>query len=378
MTDFSDGLLPQNDTHRKIIHIDMDAFYASVEIRDHPELKNKALIIGQDPRQNHGHGVVATANYVARKFGVHSAMPAIKALRLVPKEKLVFLMPDFAKYRRVSAEIHKMMHEITDKVQSIALDEAYLDVTNNKMSLNSAVQIALDLQTRIKREIGLNCSFGVTYNKFLAKMGSEYSKPLGRTVILPADAQDFLARQKIAQFHGIGPKTQAKLAEMGIHTGKGLQRMHVRELIKHFNKMGYIMAEHANGIDLSRVVPDDERNRKSIGIERTYEPCIYEEQTALTKLRNYVNELAAKLCERSFYANTIVLKIRNNEFQTVTKRHKLKHATNDSIEIYEATRDLFEPISSSFLKDGIRLLGVTATDFFDADFENIDLDLFSE
>lgn len=378
MTDFSDGLLPQNDTHRKIIHIDMDAFYASVEIRDHPELKNKALIIGQDPRQNHGHGVVATANYVARKFGVHSAMPAIKALRLVPKEKLVFLMPDFAKYRRVSAEIHKMMHEITDKVQSIALDEAYLDVTNNKMSLNSAVQIALDLQTRIKREIGLNCSFGVTYNKFLAKMGSEYSKPLGRTVILPADAQDFLARQKIAQFHGIGPKTQAKLAEMGIHTGKGLQRMHVRELIKHFNKMGYIMAEHANGIDLSRVVPDDERNRKSIGIERTYEPCIYEEQTALTKLRNYVNELAAKLCERNFYANTIVLKIRNNEFQTVTKRHKLKHATNDSIEIYEATRDLFEPISSSFLKDGIRLLGVTATDFFDADFENIDLDLFSE
>ncbi|MBA1394777.1 DNA polymerase IV, partial [Lactobacillus sp. XV13L] len=136
----SDGLLPQNDTHRRIIHVDMDAFYAAVETRDHPELKNKALVIGQDPRQNNGHGVVATANYAARKFGVHSAMPSIKALRLVPPEKLVFLAPDFAKYRQVSAEIHAMMHEITDTVQSIALDEAYLDVTSNKLGSTSALR----------------------------------------------------------------------------------------------------------------------------------------------------------------------------------------------------------------------------------------------
>ena len=377
MNNYSDGLLPENDLHRKIIHVDMDAFYASVETRDHPNLKNKALVIGQDPRQNHGHGVVATANYVARKYGVHSAMPSIKAFRLVPKSKLVFMKPDFAKYRRVSAEIHEMMHEVTDVVESIALDEAYLDVTENKMGQDSTVQIAIDLQNRIRKEIGLNCSFGATYNKFLAKMGSEYSKPFGRTIILPSEARGFLARQKISRFHGIGPKTEQRLAELGVYTGKGLQQMHVRELIKYFNRMGYQMAEHANGIDLSPVVPDDERNRKSIGVERTYEPCVYNEQTALTNIRNYVNEVAKKLQELNLFASTVVLKIRNNDFETVTKRQKLEHATNNPLDIYESARDLFNPLSESFLNDGIRLLGVTATDFTEAEFENIALDLFS-
>ncbi|WEV36477.1 DNA polymerase IV [Lactobacillus sp. ESL0677] len=378
MTSPSDDLLPVNDTHRRIIHVDMDAFYASVEMRDNPTLKNKALVIGQDARKNHGHGVVATANYVARRYGVHSAMPSIKAVRLVPADKLVFLRPNFTKYRAVSAEIHQMMHEITDSVQSIALDEAYLDVTENKLGSTSAVELAIGLQTRIREEEGLNCSFGATYNKFLAKMGSEYAKPFGRTVILPEEAREFLARQKIEKFHGIGPRTQERLHQMGIYTGRGLQQIHVRELIKHFNRMGYLMAEHANGIDLSQVVPDDEHNRKSIGIERTYEPCVYNEQTALTNLRNYAASLEEKLQERSFFANTVVLKIRNNDFVTVTKRRKLPHATHNAIEIYQAARELFEPLANSFLNGGIRLLGVTATDFSEADFEDVDLDLFSD
>ncbi len=378
MNNYSDGLLPKNDYHRKIIHIDMDAFYASVETRDHPELKNKALVIGQDPRQNHGHGVIATANYVARQYGVHSAMPSIKAFKLVPESKLVFMNPDFVKYHRVSAEIHEIMHEITDVVESIALDEAYLDVTKNKSGTNSTVQIALDLQNRIRQEEGLNCSFGAAYNKFLAKMGSEYSKPLGRTVILPNEAKEFLARQKISRFHGIGPRTEMRLAELGVYTGRDLQRMHVRKLIKHFNRMGYQMAEHANAIDLSRVIPDDERNRKSIGVERTYEPCIYDEQKALTNIRSYVNDLAQKLAERSFFAQTIVLKVRNNAFETITKRKKLSQATNDPITIYEVSRELFEPLANSFLSDGIRLLGVTATDFSAGEFESIPLELFSD
>lgn len=378
MSDFSDGLLPENDTHRKIIHIDMDAFYASVEMRDNSSLKDKALVIGQDPRQNHGHGVISTANYVARQFGVHSAMPSIKALKMIPKEKLVFMSPDFEKYHRVSVEIHQLMHEVTDKVESISLDEAYLDVTENKLGQTSTVQIAIDLQNRIRDEEGLTCSFGATYNKFLAKMGSEYSKPFGRTVILPDEAKLFLARQKIGNFHGIGPKTQEKLAEMGISTGKGLQQIHVRELIKQFNRMGYQMAIHAHGIDLSRVIPDNERNRKSIGIERTYEPCLYDEQTALTKIRGYADDLAKKLGKRDLYANTIVLKMRNSEFETLTKRRKLPHATNDSIEIFETVHELFSPISGPFLTDGIRLLGITATDFSESDFENIDLELFSK
>lgn len=377
MTDYSDGLLPKNDTSRKIIHIDMDAFYASVEMRDKPELKNKAVVIGHDPRKSNGHGVVSTANYVARSYGVHSAMPSIKAFRLVPAEKLVFLEPDYKKYYSVSAEVHKMMHEMTDRVQSIALDEAYLDVTQNKLGIKSAVQLAIDLQTRVRRELKLNCSFGVSYNRFLAKMGSEYSKPFGRTVILPSEAKEFLAAQKIGHFHGIGPKTEEKLAEMGITTGKGLQQTHVRDLIKEFNRMGYLMAEHANGIDLSRVIPDDEYNRKSIGIERSYEPCVYDKQVALTNLRNYASELAEKLSYGNFFARTVVLKIRNTEFETITRRSKLQHATNQAIEFYEAAKELFEPLADSFLSDGIRLLGITATDFTEAEFENVDLNLFS-
>ncbi|RMC38377.1 DNA polymerase IV [Lactobacillus sp. ESL0225] len=371
-------LLPKNDTHRRIIHLDMDAFYASIEMRDNPILKNKALVIGQDPRQNNGHGVVATANYIARKFGVHSAMPSIKALQLIPAEKLVFLQPDFEKYHRVSAEIHELMYEITDMVQSIAWDEAYLDVTKNKLGLTSTVEIAVKLQTKIVQELGLTCSFGATYNKFLAKMGSEYAKPFGRTVILPGEAKEFLARQKLTNFYGIGPKTQAKLAEMGIYTGKDLQQTNVRTLIKYFNKLGYLMAAHANGIDPSRVVPDDEQKRKSIGIERTYEPCIYDQQTALTKLRNYTVTLSRKLEKSDLYAHTLVLKIRNNEFQTITKRQKLAHASRNSFEFYDVAKELFMPLANSFLSSGIRLLGITVTDFSKADFTNIDLDLFSD
>ena len=156
-----------------------------------------------------------------------------------------------------------------------------------------------------------------------------------------------------------------------------MQQTHVRDLIKEFNRMGYLMAEHANGIDLSRVIPDDEYNRRSIGIERSYEPCVYDKQVALTNLRNYASELAEKLSYGNFFARTVVLKIRNTEFETITRRSKLEHATNQTIEFYEAAKELFEPLADSFLSDGIRLLGITATDFTEAEFENVDLNLFS-
>ncbi|MDF7638449.1 DNA polymerase IV [Lactobacillus sp. ESL0791] len=373
MNEKEGDLLPRNDTHRRIIHLDMDAFYASVETRDNPRLAKKALIVGRDPRETNGHGVVTTANYVARKYGVHSAMPTMKALRLIPRDQIVFVTPNFPKYRAVSAEIHQLMHEITDQVQSISLDEAYLDVTENKLGIKSALQLAVRLQTKIRQEIGLNSSFGVTYNKFLAKMGSEYSKPFGRTIILPSEAKGFLAKQEIAQFHGIGPKTQEKLHKMGIYTGGDLQKTPVRTLLKQFNKMGYLMAEHANGIDLSRVVADDERNRKSIGIERTYEPSIFSEQTALTNMRNYCARLEEEMRERGFYANTVVIKVRNLDFVTVTKRRKLSQATNDKNELYASAKDLFVTISSGYLNEGIRLLGVTVTDFSRTDYAQIDL-----
>lgn len=369
-----DNLLPQNDIHRRIIHLDMDAFYASVELRDHPEYQNKAIVVGQDPRKHGGHGVVATANYLARTYGVHSAMPSIKAVQLIPADKLVIISPNFEKYRAASAHIHEIMHEYTDLVQSVALDEAYLDVTHNKKEINSATEIALTIQERIYYELGLTCSFGVTYNKFLAKLGSEYAKPFGRCLILPSEARDFLGRKKIEAFPGVGPKTQEKLHEMGIFTGADLQKVPVRILLKQFNKMGYVLAEHAQGIDLSPVIPDSDLNRKSIGIERSYEQAIHEEQDALTRIREYSDKLEIELKKRNFYANTIVFKIRNERFETSTKRRKLTKPTNDGTQIYAVAKDLFEANSpQQYLNTGIRLIGVTVTDFSQQQYQETSL-----
>lgn len=368
-------LLPKNNTHRKIIHLDMDAFYASVETRDNPALANKALIIGHDPRKYNGHGVVATANYIARQYGVHSAMPTAKALKLVPKEKIVFVTPNFEKYRFVSRQVHELMHELTDQVESVALDEAYLDVTQNKLNLASPIALAGLLQQNIYRKTGLTSSFGISYNKFLAKMGSEYAKPFGRTIILPEDAKEFLAKQKIENFPGIGKKTQKQFHEMDVFTGKDLQNLPVRFLIQKFKRMGYAIAMHAHGIDLNPVAAD--RERKSIGIERTFEPNIYDQDQALTTLRKFSQELAQKLQERNLNASVVVLKIRNSEFETVTKRQKLSQPTNQAIELFQAGKELFTKVTH-FLNDGIRLLGITGTDLKSKNYEEVSLELFTD
>lgn len=369
-----ENLLPRNNTKRKIIHLDMDAFYASVEMRDNPTLAQKALIIGQDPRKTNGHGVVATANYIARQYGAHSAMPTMQALRLIPEDKIAFVSPNFKKYRAVSAQIHEFMYEITDAVESVALDEAYLDVTQNKLGKYSAVELAAHLQEKIFKETHLTSSFGVSYNKFLAKMGSEYAKPFGRTIILPNEAEDFLADQPIESFPGIGKKTQEQFHQMNVFTGADLQKLDVDFLLKHLKKMGYFIAQHAHGIDLRPV--NGERQRKSIGTERTFEPNIFSENVALTTLRKYSENLSKKLIEKNFKAQTLVIKIRNNNFETVTKRSKLPHPTNEAIEIYQTAKELFSSVNS-FLKEGIRLLGLSTTDLQTNQYEEMSLDLFT-
>lgn len=368
-------LLPKNNTSRKIIHIDIDAFYASVEMRDNPAIRNKAVLIGGDPKKNNGHGVVATANYIARQYGAHSAMPTAKAMRLIPADKLVIVEPHFEKYRAVSAQIHRLMHVITDKVESVALDEAYLDVTKNKLHIANPIRLGSILQEQIYRKVGLTSSFGVSYNKFLAKMGSEYAKPFGRTIIRSETALDFLAKQKIGNFPGIGPKTQERLEAMGVYTGADLKEVPTDVLIKKFNRMGYVIAQHAHGIDLRPVVTDSERNRKSIGIERTFNQSLFDENEALTKLRAYSGELEKSLRERHFLANCVVLKVRDINFKTITKRRKLKRGTNDKIVIYDTGRALFET-EKEMLATGIRLLGLTVTDFEEHPVENISLDIF--
>lgn len=367
-------LLPKNDVHRRIIHLDMDAFYASVETRDNPSLANKALIIGHDPRQYHGHGVVATANYLARQYGVHSAMPTAKAIRLIPEDKIAFVAPNFDKYRAVSQQIHDLMYEVTNQIESVALDEAYLDVTKNKLDSSSVITLADHLQQKIYRKTGLTSSFGISYNKFLAKMGSEYAKPFGRTVILPKEAANFLAKQKIENFPGIGKKTQKQFHELGIFTGADLQNLSVRFLIDNFKKLGYAIALHAHGIDMRPVEAD--RRRKSIGIERTFESDIHSQDEVLTTIRRFSQELAKKLQKKKLTASVIVLKIRSSQFETITKRQKLNKPTREAIEIFQTGKELYNKVPN-FLEDGIRLLGITGTDLKDKNYEEVTLELFT-
>lgn len=354
----TENLLPKNDIHRRIIHLDMDAFYASVEMRDHPELKNKAVVVAHDPRDYNGHGVITTANYIARQYGVGSAMPAIKAVQQIPQDKLIFIPPNFEKYHAVSDQVHAIMHEVTDLIEPVSLDEAYLDVTKNKLGDYSSIYLANYMQQKVYQTTGLTCSYGVTYNKFLAKMGSEYAKPFGKTVILPQEAQAFLAKQDIKKFPGVGKKMQVVLRNMQINTGADLQKKSVKFLIDHFKKMGYVLALHSRGIDLSPV--QAERQRKSIGKERTFEPSIFEEQAALTQLRKYSSEVSQLLQKENLQTRCVVLKIRDTNFNTVTRRKMLAHKTQDAQLIFSEARDLFQTLPE-FLDHGIRLLGVSTT-----------------
>lgn len=366
----SDNLLPKNDIHRRIIHLDMDAFYASVEMRDHPDLKEKAVVVAHDPRKHNGHGVITTANYVARKYGVGSAMPAMRAVEQVPKDQLVFIPPNFEKYRQVSAQVHEIMHEVTDQVESVSLDEAYIDVTQNKLGNYSSIELGNYMQQKIFKTTKLTCSFGVTYNKFLAKMASEYAKPFGKTVILPEEALNFLAKQDIKKFPGVGKKMQETLRSMNINTGEDLQKTSVQTLIDRFKKWGYVLAMHSRGIDLSPV--QAERQRKSIGKERTFEPSIFEEQDALTQLRKYSREITEMLKERNLQAGCVVLKVRDTNFYTITRRRMLKKKTQDPRIIYQEARALLER-EEDFVTRGIRLLGVSVTDLEQEIYEETNL-----
>lgn len=368
--DNSENLLPKQDIHRRIIHLDMDAFYASVEMRDRPELREKALVVAHDPRKHDGHGVITTANYVARKYGVGSAMPAIEAVRKIPSSELVFVEPNFAKYRAVSDSVHEIMHEVTDIIEPVSLDEAYLDVTKNKLGQYTAVELGNYMQSQIYKRLGLTCSFGATYNKFLAKMGSEYAKPFGRTVILPEEARDFLAKQDIKKFPGVGKKTQDSLRELGINTGKDLQEKSVEFLIKRFKKWGYALAMHSRGIDLSPVQGD--RVRKSIGKERTYASSIYNQEKALKNLQVYSKEVSDILTEKKLSTNCVVLKIRDSNFYTVTRRRMLEEATRDEEVIFKEITKLFLELPE-FLETGIRLLGVSATNLEETHYQEVSL-----
>ncbi|KRM13459.1 DNA polymerase IV [Paucilactobacillus suebicus DSM 5007 = KCTC 3549] len=360
------------DASRNIIHIDMDAFYASIEMRDHPELRDQALVIAHDPRKNGGHGVVTTANYVARAFGVHSAMSAQEALKLAPKA--VFKTPDFPHYREISNQIHQIFHEYTDKIEYVALDEAYLDVTENKPKIKNTVQLAHQMQAEIYDKVHLTCSTGISYNKFLAKLASDYCKPVGVTIINPSDVHEFLMRLTIEKFRGVGKKTVPRMHDIGIMNGQDLFDRSEAELMQSFGKLGYTLYRRVRGIDDRPV--EYQRDRKSIGKERTYNKALTSDEEITNQLRYLAGLVVETLKRNQKHGKTVVLKVRYQDFTTITKRlTQVDYFENNAETLFGAANSLRDELNHE--QSSVRLLGITVTNLDPLLFENITLPLWN-
>jgi DNA polymerase-4 len=334
---------------RKIIHIDMDAFYASVEQRDNPELRGKPVAVGGWRER----GVVAAASYEARRFGVRSAMPSVTARRMCPE--LIFVKPRFDVYRAVSHQIREIFAEFTPLVEPLSLDEAYLDVTENLKAMSSATEIAEEIRARIRSETGLTASAGVSYNKFLAKMASDERKPDGLFVITPRMGPRFVESLPVGRFHGIGPVTRAKMERLGIRNGADLKAQTLSFLQQHFGKAGPYYHALARGIDERPVCSD--RIRKSVGAETTFRADLFTLHEARAALGPLIARVWAYCEEFTIRGRTVTLKAKYADFQQVTRSRtdEAPLATQAAIEAiaYGLLESLF-PVSK-----GIRLLGVT-------------------
>ena len=346
-----------NDLSRKIIHIDMDAFFAAVEIRDNPKLKGKPVVIGSDPRKTGGRGVVSTCSYEARAFGIHSAMSSKEAYERCPQA--VFISGNYDKYLAVGQQIRAIFRRYTDIIEPMSIDEAYLDVTENKLDIKSAVKIARLIQNDIWQELHLTASAGVSYNKFLAKIASDYQKPRGLTIILPDEAEDFLKQMDIAKFHGVGKKTVEKLHQMGVFTGADLLKISEISLIDRFGRLGFDLYRKARGIDNSPVKSN--RIRKSIGKEKTYSKILSLEEDIKKELTLLSERVALSLQKYEKSGKIVILKIRYADFSTMTKRKSLSQKIQDAETISQMAIQLYESLTDKD-KD-VRLLGITVTGF---------------
>ncbi|MDN6029613.1 MAG: DNA polymerase IV [Lactococcus plantarum] len=344
-----------NDVSRKIIHIDMDAFFASIEERDNPKLIGKPVVIARNPLETGGRGVVSTANYIARRYGIHSAMSAKEAYELCPKA--IFISGNYEHYKSVSHQIHDIFHRYTDEVEGMALDEAYLDVTVNKIGATSAVKIAKMIQHDIFNELHLTSSAGVSYNKFLAKIASDIKKPRGLTLIEPDKAIPFLSELSVGEFYGVGTKTAEKLEKIGIKTGQDIQNMSPQRLADLFGVFGWELYLKANGIHNSPVKPN--RVRKSIGKEKTYGKLLYLDADIEAELEKLAERVAQNLQDKKLKGHIIVLKIRFADFTTLTKRLSLVEKVDDSKTIATSAIRLLNSINLQ--GKGVRLLGITTT-----------------
>jgi DNA polymerase-4 len=334
---------------RKIIHVDMDAFYASVEQRDNPELRGKPVAVGGARER----GVVAAASYEARKFGVRSAMPSVTAKRMCPD--LIFVKPRFHVYKAISLQIRAIFAEHTPLIEPLSLDEAYLDVTENLQGIASATEIAQAIRAKIKSEAGLTASAGVSYNKFLAKLASDHRKPDGLFVITPTMGAAFVEDLSVGKFHGIGPATSAKMNGYGIHIGADLRAQSLDFLCRHFGKPGAHYYWLSRGVD-ERLVRAD-RVRKSVGAENTFMTDLVDLGQAQDALQPII-EKVWRYCETSgTRARTVTLKVKYADFQQVTRSRTSDVAVATQADLERFSYALLAPIFPARL--GIRLLGVT-------------------
>jgi DNA polymerase-4 len=334
---------------RKIIHVDMDAFFASVEQRDHPELRGKPVAVGGAGSR----GVVAAASYEARTFGVRSAMPGMTARRLCPD--LIFVRHRFEVYQEVSQQIRAIFRAFTPHVEPLSLDEAFLDVTDDLLGIGSATRIAELIRQRIRAETGLTASAGVSYNKFLAKLASDQNKPDGLCVIRPGEGAAFVQSLPVRRFHGIGPRGAEKMARLGILTGADLAAKDIAFLRHNFGSFADYLYRAARGIDLRPVRAN--RIRKSLGSERTFSEDLSSGASLREALDNIIDNVWESIAERELRGRTITLKMKYTDFQLATRARSLPHAVADKAEFARVARALLD--EQLPLPLPIRLMGLT-------------------
>lgn len=337
---------------RKIIHVDMDAFFASVEQRDNEELQGKPVIVGGKPGSR---GVVAACSYEARKFGIHSAMPSSRAAKLC--KEAIFVPPRFEAYREASNLIHEIFRNYTDKVEPLSLDEAYLDVTECALKLGSATEVATKIKEQIKKTVGLTASAGVSYNKFLAKIASDMDKPDGIYVIRPENAEAFIAELEIRKFFGVGKVTEKKMHALSIFKGADLKALSLLELQTHFGKAGSYYYSVTRGIDERPVRAH--RERKSIGCETTFGENVLNKKEIWNKLKSLTERVEKTLEKKQLSARTITLKVKYADFQLITRSHTLYQMLETKSQILVLLPSLLRKTEVG--ERPIRLIGISVS-----------------
>ena len=337
-----------SEHYRKIIHVDMDAFYASVEQMDNPELKGKPLAVGGSEVR----GVVSAASYEARKFGVRSAISGIQAKKLCPD--LIFVRPRFDRYKEISKKIRKIFHDYTDLVEPLSLDEAYLDVTENKKGNPSATLIAQEIRKRIFEEVGLTASAGISVNKFVAKIASDYNKPNGQKTVNLDEVEAFLEKLDIKKFYGVGKVTTEKMYQLGIFTGYDLKQKPLEYLEKQFGNSGFHYYQICRGFHNSAVKPN--RKIKSVGAERTFGENLSSEIFMEERLQSIAKELEKRLQKSKISGKTITLKIKYSDFTLQTRGKTLPYFVSNKNIILDVAKDL---LYQERLRNSVRLLGIS-------------------